>query len=340
MGIDFTHENQFCLTTQSAIARNLPMAGGGGGPQGGADAVAVESTLGRTNRDALNERRKTSNRFVDLGHNRVVVIGEELARQGIEEVLEVLMRSGRIDNSLWLAVSRGPAKDIIASKPKEEVIPAIYLENLFSRSGDRPAVYPRVHLWEAYARYLSPPQQMFLPVLKAEEDKVYVEGTALFKGSRLTGWLDGEETQIFLWLTNQARAGDYIVPTPAENQSQVHVLVKSARGKIAVDIDAGKPLLVAELSVAGLILETGKVQLHDAQDIQVLEKQSENYLARQLEALIATTQTINSDVIGFGNYLRSRHPETWKELEWDNVFPETPIKVKVKVSLNVSWPNI
>ncbi len=213
MGMDLTSENQLSITTQSVVARNLPWAGGGGQSGGGSsETVAINTSTGSTFIEALREQGKTTNRLLELGHNRVVVIGEDLAHQGIERVLEVLIRAGGIDNSLWLAVSRGAARDVIEANPKEEAIPAIFLENIFSRGGDRPSVYPRVHLWEAYAQYLSPAKQMYLPVIRAENDKIHTEGVAIFKGQQLMGWLDGDETQPFLWFTNQVTTGDFNLP--------------------------------------------------------------------------------------------------------------------------------
>lgn len=105
-------------------------------------------------------------------------------------------------------------------------------------------------------------------------------------------------------------------------------------------MSSGQPLLEAKLDVSGFVQETGKIQLHSEQDLEDLKQLSETLLARRLEAVITSTQTINSDVIGFGEYLRRRYPKTWKGLEWDNIFPETLIKVEVRVRLNVSWPEV
>lgn len=340
MGVDLTPENQLSLTTQSVVARNLPWAGGGSENGGGSGTVAINTSTGTTLIEALREQGKTTNRLLELGHNKVVVIGEDLARQGIERILEVLIRTGGIDNSLWLAVSRGPAKDIIAAEPKEEAIPAIFIENLFSQGGDRPSVYPRVHLWEAYTHYLSPARQMFLPVVWAEADKIHTEGIAIFKEHQLVGWLDGQETQIFLWLTNRVTTGDFIIPEFGENQFPIHVRVKSARGKFAVDTSSGAPQLTAKLDINGIIQEVGEIQLHSVEDLAVLEKQSEIILSEKLRAMLTATQTVNSDIVGFENYIRRHYPKLWKELDWDSSFPQAPIKVTVNVRLNVTWPNI
>lgn len=70
-------------------------------------------------------------RSIDLGHRRVIVIGESLGRHGLNQVLDTLLRSPESRyNSYIVTAYETTAKEVLSTPYLLEEIPAVGINNI------------------------------------------------------------------------------------------------------------------------------------------------------------------------------------------------------------------
>jgi spore germination protein KC len=99
--------------------------GGGGG--GGAGAVELFSEEGRTLQEAFMQIENETNYPLFTGHTQILLIGEELAKNGTRDLMEGLRRNQQIRRHLWPVIIQGEAKDALDVQVRLEEIPIDYL---------------------------------------------------------------------------------------------------------------------------------------------------------------------------------------------------------------------
>src|SRR5690554_5832235 len=94
-------------------------------------AMWVSSTKGDTVFDAIREQLKTIHRKPFYSHLRVIIIGEELAKEGIRDVLDFFVRDHEVRITPKIIIAKGiKAKEIVSANSKLESIPALHLEGV------------------------------------------------------------------------------------------------------------------------------------------------------------------------------------------------------------------
>ncbi|HEY8486360.1 MAG TPA: Ger(x)C family spore germination C-terminal domain-containing protein, partial [Limnochordales bacterium] len=207
-----------------------PFARTSGGPTG--PTVWVVGAAGQTLTQAMERISALAPRLPLWAHVRLLVVGEELARQGLDRVLDGLMRDRQIRRTPWIVVARGvPGYRILElpnplSPAPEEGISRL-LQNLRSQSA---STLPQ-RLQDFLVAYAQPGVDPFTagityelpvphdPVLAPSAEPLPAlprpQGTAVFRGDRLVGWLTAEESQGLALLVGESRSFLLTLPCPA-----------------------------------------------------------------------------------------------------------------------------
>jgi Ger(x)C family germination protein len=370
LGLDKGKENLLVLTAQIAVPRGM---GGGGMGQGGGStsggqakptmAITVEC---RSILAGLNMLNATLERKPSLAHLKVVVVSEELARQGIKAYLTQLLRYFEFRRSTFLVVSRGPAQKLIKQfQPIMENNPAKFAE-LFMGSQHYVGFIPfgQVHHFYNDLRSNAVQPVAMLVSLKekppenipAEEEQfsegqfyagqsplkggnnIELMGTAVFYQDRMVGVLNGEETLILNLLRGWLKQTLLTIPDPANPKYSISLRIKMERKpKLKVTLSRGGPKIYVRISLDGEIISTqSSINYGSPAKLSLLEEELNKLLTEKTQNLIAKTQDeMQADIFGFGN--KARHlvatwPK-WQKLNWPELFPQAQTGVIVKIHL-------
>jgi spore germination protein KC len=85
------------------------------------------SVVGHTIEDAMNNLQQEVADKVFLGHLRIIVISEDIAREGVERFNDYLRRNPEIGRSAWMAISKEKAVEYMKVAPELEQVPTLYL---------------------------------------------------------------------------------------------------------------------------------------------------------------------------------------------------------------------
>ena len=102
------------LTVQIAVPGRLPLGPGGSGDSGGDSGdqspVWELQIVGHTMEDAMKNMQQELADRLFLGHLRVIVVSEEVARSGLENINDFLRRQPQVRRTAWMVVSRGGSR--------------------------------------------------------------------------------------------------------------------------------------------------------------------------------------------------------------------------------------
>ena len=347
MGLDRDEDGHFKVVV--LIANPKAMAGSGENDGGGGEAKAelAAAATGRTIFEAFRNLDNKFSRRLNVTHMSVIIISEDFAREGLLPLIDVFdrERQSRLQ-AVVLVVDGDVRKAMEAELPLEENwFSGILLQtqNVFGVTGTAIEESFRTIIqrlaqpgWELK---LSRLQVLETEESLVEESPVLVNGTAAFKGDRMVGWCNDQETRGFLWLENNVERVFYVLDSPSPEGGQLSVEIFQANSRMEARVDGDQVFITVEVMTDGRLHEsTGTEEwlTQESELVHSLDRRLAQAVRNDIFAAVRKCQEeFNSDNLGFGNLIYRTLPRDWERLEgrWDEIFPE--IKVEVLVDANV-----
>jgi spore germination protein KC len=318
------------LTAQIAIPGRIPL-----GPEstGGAQkSVLVLQVVGHTIEDALVNLQQELADQLFLGHLRIIVLNEEIARHGTKTLNDFLKRNPQIRRTASLVVSKEPASTYMKISPELERIPSLYMADMVDNLSAL-GKFPPSFIGLFWTHLSSKGQDPYLPYLKLKKgDNIQLNGLAYFNGDKMVGKTSPLEIGIFMSVIGIKKGGyGAFVEVPGTDEVIVYKAI-SRKTKIEPSIRNGKPHVTIKIRYEGELEERDQSQilLNSSEIIKKIEDEASKDVVKSTRALIRKTQQKNSDIFGFGEHIRAKLPrywnsriktkETWEELYSDLTF--------------------
>jgi spore germination protein KC len=323
------------------------------GGSGGATPVTMSQAKGATIFEAIRKMATDSPRKIYAAHLRVAVIGEELAREGIGNALDLLSRNYEFRMDFYLLVAKGTtAANVLNILTPLEKIPASKLFGAIETSEKVWAPVMAVTLDKFIMDYGSMGKNPVLSGIKVSGDdekggtkgnletirpaaQLRNTGLAVFRKDKLIGWLNEKESKGYNYILNNVSSTVGHLACPQGGNVAVEVIRSKAEMKGSVN--NGLPRLAVELLVEQNVGEVQcRIDLTKVKAIQDLERIAEQALKETLDSSIKAAQSkYKADIFGFGNTIHHSDPGAWKSIkaEWDKLFEKTVVDVTVKVKL-------
>jgi spore germination protein KC len=327
-------EEMIKLTAQIAVPGRIPL--GPQQPGGSEKPVLVVEVVGHTLQDALLNLQQEVSDELFLGHLRIIVLSEEIAREGTARFNDLLRRNPEIRRTASLVVSRESAAKYMNLMPELERIPSLYLANMvdnLSAIGKFPPSFIGL-FWTIYS---SKGQEPYLPYLTLKEKStIQLNGLAYFHGDKMVGKTNPLEIGIFMAVRGIGRGGyGAFVEVPGKDES-VLVRAVSRKTRTKVSIRNGRPHVTVKIQYESEIdeKESAKILLSDSTILKKIEEESSNNTKKSVENFIKKTQQTNSDIFGFGEHFRAKLPQYWKKTvktkeKWSEIYKNITFDIKV-----------
>jgi spore germination protein KC len=130
--------------------------------------------------NAFSNAQKRLNQQLFMGYTRVIAISEEIAREGVKEIIDGFRRDPALRRLLWFLVVDGKAVDLLRSDPKLEQIPMVYIMSLIENGVDTENI-PDVTLGRFYVMLTNASLQPILNYVRAGKEDISWTGIALFR---------------------------------------------------------------------------------------------------------------------------------------------------------------
>lgn len=346
-GLDLNKDGTLTQSLQIAISSPKD-SGQSGGSSKDQKTFFVISAKGKTLSDARQNLQLKIHLKLYYSHRRVIIIGENMARNGLEHVLDSFHREIDMRMRNMVFVAKGiDASKILNIPATLETIPADQSQYLhlqpsgrattimdFDTTASSEGIDPIMGALEVVQEPSS--DQSTASNAKTPVPRIKLYGVGIFKKLKLVGYLNDEETRALNWVTGRIRDA-YLTTYIPQGHGNVSVHILMAKHAIHSEIVSRN--IRTNVSVQGEceLIENGtNLDFSRPENVKLVNDILSSQVKRAIEkCLKETQQRYKSDVFGFGRILHVTHPQEWKQLSptWSTLYPKVDVSVNTKISV-------
>jgi len=335
------------------IVRPADARGSTGAPSGGTgNPVWTVNAEGSTIFEAIRNLARFSSRRVFWAHNKVIVVGEELARDDITDLLDFFTRNHELRMNTWIVTTLGKASELVATKTGMEVVPGDSIDRLF-RFSPIVSEAPRSTIKEVTASYLSRTSNPVMALVNNRKrmlqerdkrefggkDQVELSGTAVYRKGKMIGTLSPSESRGMLWFIEKVESG--VVPLKCPDYPDKPVSLEIKRGDFEVTPHYSGDDEVSfrvQLKLQMDLVELGcPTRLSTAEVVNLLEEEASEKVEEEIQAMLHKAQKVlKTDFLDLGKTFENRYPDKWRSLRgrWDELFQKAEFTLEVQTEIN------
>jgi spore germination protein KC len=349
VGLDKAKDGKVEVTIQ--VARPAEARGQTGAPSGNTgDPIWAVSAEGETIFEAIRNIGAFSTRRVFWAHNFAIVINENLAKDGIQDILDFFTRNPELRMRTWIIVTPDPAKEVVSTLTGLEVIPGEAIDKLF-RYSQITSVSPKSELIDVQSAYLSESTEPVIARVKLVSrgvsnkkpgqsgafKQIQLSGAGIFKDDKLVGTLSSEETKGLIPFIEKVESGVIVLKCPRDESKSLSIEIKNQRFAVIPMYKDNKASFKVNLKMNTNVVEADcPFSIKDHQQVNELEKQLAEYVKNNITEVINKAQKeFKSDFLELGKVFNNRYPFEWRGLkdDWDQHFTNAKITVDVKAEI-------
>ncbi|WP_336776866.1 Ger(x)C family spore germination protein [Paenibacillus sp. MMO-58] len=349
IGIDKDGENQYQVSVQvvdpgEVAANNRTMT---------RTPVTFYQARGRTIFEAIRKMTTVSPRPIYSAHLRMLVIGEELAKEGIGDALEYMSRYYEHRTDFYIAIARETtAASTLKILTHLEAIPANQMYSSLLNSQKQWAPTASITLDQLIMDIVSKGKQPVVTGLRLRGDRekgesresvesiaspahLQYSGIAVFNQDKLVGWLNQSESRGYSVIHNDVHNTVGVIKCPDGGRMTIEVIRSKTISK-AKFVNGEPEIHLAIRTEASIGEVLCKIDLTQKSSIYELEHKSEEAIKGYVQKTIDQVQEkYKVDIFGFGDVVHRANPAYWKNVEndWDTVFQKIPVKIDVVVNI-------
>ena len=322
MGVDLGEEGLSVTVSTGPRAKGL---------QGEGEAALVLSAQGESLSDAALTLQSLSDSYVFFGYVDQLLLGEELARAGVTQVLDYFARDVELGLGAQLWVVRdASAQQAVEAGGDQGVEGRLSTLRLDGEMGI--AALART-AGEVYTDLLEQ-GSAYLPALQpgTEEQAVLLEaGYAVLKGDTLAGFLDGDGARGLELLVG--RPSSDIIPVELEGET-VYVRITGGDTTCRLETEGGQ---VTGLTVACRV--TAQLAEYRTQpnrnQLQTVEEELTRVETARLTRALTQLRAWGADCAGLGVRSALSAPEAWRQVkeDWEDWFARLAPNLEVQVDI-------
>lgn len=334
--------------------------------EGKTDTVLITNSAA-TLAESLNLLNSTTSLVPSLSQVKVLVVGQELARQGLDSMWGAFKRYREYRGSMFVLVARGTARELLeGNKPSFNISASKYFETMLD-SGGETGYYLRVSFHQFYIRLEShsvQPYATFVDLASSNGQEqiaapkspgsrvdsyiaggiplqggnpIEFAGTAIFNGGKMVGILTTMETRMLAMLLGEYNHGFLSVEDPLAPQYFANVNLRlGTKPEIKVELNEEQPVIHVKVLLEGDIsnLPSG-INYEQGSYLRLLEEQINQVYRQDMMNMIRHTQELHSDVVGFGYYIRPsfKNYQDYLKYPWKEQYSKAKVNVVIDTKI-------
>ncbi|MEM5014496.1 Ger(x)C family spore germination protein [Niallia taxi] len=281
-------------------------------------------------------------------HMRVLVISEELAKEGMLDFMDFFDRNRQIRDDFMIVIARaGKAEDILKvnNMYKKSASLKLFTQLITMQKdwGGAPDIklndYTRIYNSEGQAPVLPAVQLIGNPKkggnvenLKSEDPEAQVKVNSLgaFKNGKLVGYASLAEVRDLLFVQDNIKS-TAITAKCEEGEKKFEYRVTHSSTKITAKEVKGIPHFYIKIKTEGILDGTtctnkiGNTNAFEKQELSInkeMEKEIQDFI-------IKTKEQFNADIFGFGDLLREQDYKNFKKYKdtWDDGYAKSKMHI-------------
>ncbi|WP_058306105.1 Ger(x)C family spore germination protein [Gracilibacillus massiliensis] len=310
------------------------------------ESFLIVAVKGRTISELMRKANHKIDRKAFYAHNKVIVVSEQVAKEGLISLFETFQREQEVRSYVWVAVAQETSAAAIIEKQHNSIskLPANFLYSLFDNA-EYDAVADNLLTFYKDALEMGSNPVLGVLTLEKEESKknLHLSGGAVFKKDKLVGFISNEETMAYNWITNKNensqigaltfpyKENDYITLNLTELKSKIVPNVTN-KSDISFTIKIKHTVEIAEQQAINNFSQKKDV----IQFIEEIEKIAESEIENKLVKVLSRAQKeFQTDIFGFGDILNKKNPVVWNQVKknWETEFINASFDLDVEVEI-------
>lgn len=291
--------------------------------------TGVATTLSGTREE---RQRKLNKKFI-IGFEKIYVISEEAARNGINGIIDILYKSQWVNDNGFMMVCKGKAKDILEDKIEGYPSAADYLEGMAYSTKTYDFFSKEYSLLDVVQTLDAEGKNTVLPYFEIKEGQPEITGMAIFNKDKMVYKIGVEDMQLMNILRNKKGSG--IIDLQKNYKNYIGFDTNSKR-KVKCIKEGEKYKFTINLSLSGNVITNELYpDLKDNPDIQSkFEKEMAAYVKKKCELFIGKMKSeYKMDMINLSQAAIAKYGRD-TGTDWNKVIPESDIEVNVKVKVD------
>lgn len=337
IGLDMAPDNRISVTVQ-LINPTLPVAAGGSSSS--RRPFALYSSESESVYDALEKIRQQAKKAIFLPQTRAVLIGEQLARRGIEHHLDYFWRDNQQNLTTWVIVTEQTARSALENSQELEEVSSDEWKR-YLNSKQRMPNSSAIKMYEFIPRFKLIGMQAYAPGLffvSQDKDEAIrkIGQTAVFKSGKMVGWLSEQETQAAQWMTGRSRIGTLRYGLPGSAAGKIQFELGKLRVRFVPEVSDERVIVRIHVKGKAGIKETARhLDLSNPEELGKLTQSLNDEVSELIANMVRKVcRTYNSDMLGIGERIHQRQPEQWKKLQ--SRWSEELLKLEPRVSADMT----
>jgi len=332
VGYELTDENELSAT---AVIRQIN--------QDLESRVEVQSATAATSKWTRSKIDLKTSKTTGSGQLRVILFGENLAKEGLDNNIHILKMNSEISNATYLAVVEGDIKELLEYSYKNITDIGQHIYQLIQHNIEQHhAISSTLH--EVNRDKLSLVRNYSLPIIKKEGENIGISGIALFNGGKIVGKLPAEDAFYMLMIRDRTNKGtlqlilpDSTLKKPASDSSDgLPIAIDSIASKHKLQLkNASEPEFDLTIKLDCRLMEIdADLSVDKPEIIEKLQTEINKKMESEINRIIKYSQEVNSDIFNFGEYYRAhvRNGEIDKG-KWNELYPHIKVNVTVKTRI-------
>lgn len=285
-------------------------------------------------------------------HLRTIIFGEEIAKEGIKDMLDFFVRGHEYRTDFCFLIAKGTtAHNVLKVITPMESVSQMEVYNALERSEELWAPTKAIKIFELVNKIISDgdnPVMTGVEILNPNDKsdsndnlsvsdgtKLSVTSLGVFKKDKLVGWLTKDESRSYNFIIGNVKStGGYL----EYEQNRLSMEIINAKSKRKTYILDAKPYINVEISLTiDIAASTGDLDITDENIIEKLESAAaEKVKSLCNDSIKRVKEDFESDIFGFGEDIHRDYSKLWKDIkdDWNNEFTELPVNIDVKVKVN------
>ena len=305
--------------------------------------ITVYTKEGDTVHEALRNITLKSPRKLYGNHLSKIVLSEEVAKEGIDNILDIFNRVTEVRNEFIITiVKEDKASDVLKVLTTTESIPAEYVKLSLKIADKTSGLTYATKLDEFISLYLKKGIDPVVPVLKIDKkekkgttinnitttnpiSKIVIEDLAVTNKGKLETYLKNEEVIGYNFLRNQIQK--MIIPVKCDDENNyASILILKNKTKSNTAKKDNKYIINFNINSEAIITEYNcKKDLTDEKVIKKLEKDTEKKIKRYIKKSLNKQKETKGKFLGLERIIYLDYPKYKNE--------DYSVKYNVKVNL-------
>ncbi|MCI8671809.1 MAG: Ger(x)C family spore germination protein [Bacilli bacterium] len=287
------------------------------GEQSASSSTYNVSAKGDTVTEAFANNGNNLDKVAYFDHIEVVVISEEVAKNHLKQVCEYLIRGSKIRNEFFLTLTtENTAKDIITSSSKEKPIASTFIVDLLEYNDDSRSAGYYVPFTKTLRNILTGGEDAMMSTFKLKDDKIVLDGMAIFKDYELMHVFKPEEASIINFLNNFNTKTVFFEKSCGKDKKTVISLYESK-----VDIAPNNDNVVISGKLNARVNEDNcDYNLKDDDSYKILQKDFNKIIEEKVNEVIDQLKAYESNVLSIGknyyNKYRKKYYYRWTDQDF------------------------